>query len=162
MGLGLCRTLDLDGEGGELKGALGQGSPPSPAQRPSCCCPCAHPQTERDVSVRQRAVDLLYAMCDRSNAQQIVAEMLSYLETADYSIREEIVSPAASVFRASALASEPRCFFTGSATGWMSACASLSFFTGVFSRAPGFWSHSAEALILTLPPPLQRPRMQGA
>lgn len=49
-------------------------------------------QTERDVSVRQRAVDLLYAMCDRSNAQQIVAEMLSYLETADYSIREEIVS----------------------------------------------------------------------
>ncbi|KAK2497835.1 hypothetical protein MC885_019281 [Smutsia gigantea] len=47
--------------------------------------------TERDVSVRQRAVDLLYAMCDRSNAQQIVAEMLSYLETADYSIREEIV-----------------------------------------------------------------------
>ena len=50
------------------------------------------PQTERDVSVRQRAVDLLYAMCDRSNAKQIVAEMLSYLETADYSIREEIVS----------------------------------------------------------------------
>lgn len=48
-------------------------------------------QTERDVSVRQRAVDLLYAMCDRSNAQQIVAEMLNYLETADYSIREEIV-----------------------------------------------------------------------
>ncbi|XP_061593112.1 AP-2 complex subunit alpha-2-like isoform X1 [Cololabis saira] len=48
-------------------------------------------KTERDVSVRQRAVDLLYAMCDRSNARQIVAEMLRYLETADYSIREEIV-----------------------------------------------------------------------
>ncbi|MBN3309780.1 AP2A2 protein, partial [Amia calva] len=48
-------------------------------------------KTERDVSVRQRAADLLYAMCDRSNAKQIVAEMLSYLETADYSIREEIV-----------------------------------------------------------------------
>ncbi|XP_062868759.1 AP-2 complex subunit alpha-2-like isoform X3 [Trichomycterus rosablanca] len=48
-------------------------------------------KTERDVSVRQRAVDLLYAMCDRSNAKQIVAEMLSYLKTADYSIREEIV-----------------------------------------------------------------------
>eukprot|EP00064_Thunnus_orientalis_P012488 superscaffoldBa00001922_g12523 len=47
--------------------------------------------TERDVSVRQRAADLLYAMCDRSNAKQIVAEMLSYLETADYSIREEMV-----------------------------------------------------------------------
>uniref|UniRef100_A0A7N8XZZ8 AP-2 complex subunit alpha n=1 Tax=Mastacembelus armatus TaxID=205130 RepID=A0A7N8XZZ8_9TELE len=49
-------------------------------------------KTERDVSVRQRAADLLYAMCDRSNAKQIVAEMLSYLETADYSIREEMVS----------------------------------------------------------------------
>ncbi|GAA6086190.1 AP-2 complex subunit alpha-2 isoform X1 [Tachysurus ichikawai] len=48
-------------------------------------------KTERDVSVRQRAVDLLYAMCDRSNSKQIVAEMLRYLETADYSIREEIV-----------------------------------------------------------------------
>lgn len=44
------------------------------------------------MSVRQRAADLLYAMCDRTNAKQIVSEMLSYLETADYSIREEIVS----------------------------------------------------------------------
>ena len=48
-------------------------------------------QTERDVSVRQRAVDLLYAMCDKSNAEEIVQEMLNYLETADYSIREEMV-----------------------------------------------------------------------
>ncbi|KAL8603781.1 AP-2 complex subunit alpha-2 [Nucella lapillus] len=48
-------------------------------------------KTERDVSVRQRAVDLLYAMCDRSNAEEIVGEMLEYLETADYSIREEMV-----------------------------------------------------------------------
>ena len=44
-------------------------------------------KTERDVSVRQRAVDLLYAMCDKSNAEEIVLEMLAYLETADYSIR---------------------------------------------------------------------------
>ncbi|XP_035206160.1 AP-2 complex subunit alpha-2-like, partial [Stegodyphus dumicola] len=48
-------------------------------------------KTERDVSVRQRAVDLLYAMCDKSNAEEIVGEMLAYLETADYSIREEMV-----------------------------------------------------------------------
>jgi AP-2 complex subunit alpha len=48
-------------------------------------------KTERDVSVRQRAVDLLYAMCDRGNAETIVQEMLGYLETADYSIREELV-----------------------------------------------------------------------
>ncbi|KAM3823503.1 AP-2 complex subunit alpha-1 isoform 2-T2 [Vipera latastei] len=51
-------------------------------------------KTERDVSVRQRAADLLYAMCDRTNAKQIVSEMLSYLETADYSIREEIALQA--------------------------------------------------------------------
>jgi AP-2 complex subunit alpha len=43
------------------------------------------------VSVRQRAVDLLYAMCDKSNAERIVQEMLAYLELADYSIREEMV-----------------------------------------------------------------------
>ena len=54
-------------------------------------------QTERDVSVRQRAVDLLYAMCDKSNAEEIVQEMLNYLETADYSIREEMVSSIKSV-----------------------------------------------------------------
>lgn len=41
--------------------------------------------------MRQRAVDLLYAMCDRTNANEIVSEMLAYLETADYSIREEMV-----------------------------------------------------------------------
>ena len=43
------------------------------------------------MSVRQRAVDLLYAMCDKSYAEEIVQEMLNYLETADYSIREEMV-----------------------------------------------------------------------
>jgi len=30
-------------------------------------------------------------MCDKTNAEEIVSEMLSYLETADYSIREEMV-----------------------------------------------------------------------
>lgn len=49
-------------------------------------------QTERDISVRQRAIDLLYAMCDRSNAKTIVEELLLYLENADYSIRETLVS----------------------------------------------------------------------
>lgn len=74
-------------------GVAVQAPPPSPGFVPGSSLCALFPQTERDVSVRQRAVDLLYAMCDRSNAQQIVAEMLSYLETADYSIREEIVSP---------------------------------------------------------------------
>ena len=48
-------------------------------------------KSEKDVSVRQRAVDLLYAMCDKSNAEHIVAEMLAYLDSADYMIREELV-----------------------------------------------------------------------
>ena len=43
------------------------------------------PQMECDVSVRQRAIDLLYAMCDHTNAQTVVEELLHYLEKADYS-----------------------------------------------------------------------------
>ena len=50
-----------------------------------------NPQTEHDVSVCQRAIDLLYAMCDHTNAQTIVEELLHYLEKADYSIRETLV-----------------------------------------------------------------------
>ena len=49
------------------------------------------PQTERDVSVRQRAIDLLYAMCDHTNAQTIMEELLHYLKKADYYIRETMV-----------------------------------------------------------------------
>ena len=30
------------------------------------------PQTKHDVSVRQRAIDLVYAMCDHTNAQTMV------------------------------------------------------------------------------------------
>ncbi|KAI3378849.1 hypothetical protein SNEBB_007915 [Seison nebaliae] len=54
---------------------------------------CAALRTERDISVRQKAVDLLYAMCDQTNTEQIVEQMLSYLQAsaADYSIREEMV-----------------------------------------------------------------------
>ena len=53
---------------------------------------CPLLQTEKDISVRQKAIDLLYAMCDNSNSVAIVAELLRYLETADYSIRETLVS----------------------------------------------------------------------
>lgn len=48
-------------------------------------------KSERDISVRKRAVDLLYAICENDNAPQIVSEMLRYLENADFSIREELV-----------------------------------------------------------------------
>ncbi|KAF2097890.1 Adaptor protein complex AP-2 alpha subunit [Rhizodiscina lignyota] len=46
---------------------------------------------DRDISVRRQALDLLYSMCDSSNSQPIVSELLKYLQTADYAIREEMV-----------------------------------------------------------------------
>jgi AP-2 complex subunit alpha len=46
---------------------------------------------DRDISVRRKGLDLLYSMCDPSNAQPIVAELLRYLLSADYAIREEMV-----------------------------------------------------------------------
>jgi AP-2 complex subunit alpha len=46
---------------------------------------------DRDISVRRKALDLLYSMCDTSNAQPIVNELMRYLTSADYSIREEMV-----------------------------------------------------------------------
>ncbi|EEP77787.1 hypothetical protein UREG_02636 [Uncinocarpus reesii 1704] len=46
---------------------------------------------DRDISVRRKGLDLLYSMCDTSNARPIVNELLKYLQTADYAIREEMV-----------------------------------------------------------------------
>jgi len=44
-----------------------------------------------DISIRKRALDLLYGMCDRNNAKAIVSELLTYLATADFTMREELV-----------------------------------------------------------------------
>jgi AP-2 complex subunit alpha len=46
---------------------------------------------DRDISVRRQGLDLLYSMCDPTNAKPIVTELLKYLQTADYAIREEVV-----------------------------------------------------------------------
>lgn len=46
---------------------------------------------DRDISVRRKGLDLLYSMCDPSNAQAVVGELLRYLQTADFAIREEMV-----------------------------------------------------------------------
>jgi len=46
---------------------------------------------DRDISVRRQGLDLLYSMCDMTNAQAIVQELLRYLQSADYAIREEMV-----------------------------------------------------------------------
>ncbi|CAD6884330.1 unnamed protein product [Tilletia laevis] len=46
---------------------------------------------DKDISVRRRALDLLYSMCDVTNAKVIVAELLRYMHVADYTLREEMV-----------------------------------------------------------------------
>eukprot|EP00252_Welwitschia_mirabilis_P025764 TRINITY_DN8191_c0_g1_i1.p1 TRINITY_DN8191_c0_g1~~TRINITY_DN8191_c0_g1_i1.p1 ORF type:complete len:1019 (-),score=209.30 TRINITY_DN8191_c0_g1_i1:385-3441(-) len=48
-----------------------------------------------DISIRRRALDLLYGMCDVTNAKDIVEEILQYLTTADFAIREELALKAA-------------------------------------------------------------------
>ncbi|RHY28003.1 hypothetical protein DYB32_006334 [Aphanomyces invadans] len=50
---------------------------------------------DADNSVRRRALDLLFAMCDHSNALEIVGELVTYLAVADSTIRDEIVLKAA-------------------------------------------------------------------
>ncbi|UJO19791.1 AP-2 complex subunit alpha [Fulvia fulva] len=46
---------------------------------------------DRDITVRRQGLDLLYSMCDSTNSQKIVHELLKYLQSADYAIREEMV-----------------------------------------------------------------------
>ncbi|MBE3044236.1 hypothetical protein IMZ48_17030, partial [Candidatus Bathyarchaeota archaeon] len=46
---------------------------------------------DRDISVRRKGLDLLYSMCDASNAKAIVGELLRFLQNADFAIREEMV-----------------------------------------------------------------------
>eukprot|EP00803_Ostreobium_quekettii_P002464 evm.model.scf_1061.2 EVM.evm.TU.scf_1061.2 scf_1061:6281-18352(+) len=43
-----------------------------------------------DVSIRKRALDLLFTMCDSSNSVEIVQELIKYLTIADFSMREEL------------------------------------------------------------------------
>ncbi|CAN6452639.1 unnamed protein product [Victoria cruziana] len=48
-----------------------------------------------DISIRRRALDLLYGMCDVTNAKDIVEELLQYLTSADFAMREELALKAA-------------------------------------------------------------------
>ncbi|CAH1452493.1 unnamed protein product [Lactuca virosa] len=48
-----------------------------------------------DISIRRRSLDLLYGMCDVTNAKDIVEELLQYLATADFAMREELALKAA-------------------------------------------------------------------
>eukprot|EP00004_Rigifila_ramosa_P026248 TRINITY_DN808_c0_g1_i1.p1 TRINITY_DN808_c0_g1~~TRINITY_DN808_c0_g1_i1.p1 ORF type:complete len:998 (-),score=275.97 TRINITY_DN808_c0_g1_i1:42-3035(-) len=44
-----------------------------------------------DISIRRRALDLLYHMCDKTNSKTIVTELIRALEDADLAIRDELV-----------------------------------------------------------------------
>lgn len=46
---------------------------------------------DADISVRRRALDLLFVMCDTDNAERIVDELITNLSVADAAIREEMV-----------------------------------------------------------------------
>lgn len=44
-----------------------------------------------DISIRRRALDLLFLLCDQDSATDIVNELLGYLQENDYSLKEELV-----------------------------------------------------------------------
>ncbi|KAI3990496.1 hypothetical protein MKX01_022796 [Papaver californicum] len=46
------------------------------------------------ISIRRRSLDLLYGMCDVSNAKVIVEELLQYLISTDFAMREELALKA--------------------------------------------------------------------
>jgi len=50
---------------------------------------------DADISVRRRALDLLFVMCDTDNAERIVDELVNHLVVADAAIREEMVLKSA-------------------------------------------------------------------
>ncbi len=47
--------------------------------------------SDPDISIRRRALDLLFAMCNSQNVTDIMDELLGYLDVADLSMREELV-----------------------------------------------------------------------
>lgn len=44
-----------------------------------------------DASIRRRALDLIFAICDQDSATNVVNELLVYLNENDYSLKEELV-----------------------------------------------------------------------
>eukprot|EP00943_MAST-04B_sp_MAST-4B-sp1_P003614 g3614.t1 len=44
-----------------------------------------------DISIRRRALELMFAMCNSKNAEDVVEELLQHLVIAEYDIKEEMV-----------------------------------------------------------------------
>jgi AP-2 complex subunit alpha len=47
--------------------------------------------SDKDISIRRRALDVLYSTCTPENCREIVQELLNYLTEADYEFQEELV-----------------------------------------------------------------------
>jgi AP-2 complex subunit alpha len=47
--------------------------------------------SDKDISIRRRALDVLYSMCSPDNCRDIVHELLNYLCESDYEFQEELV-----------------------------------------------------------------------
>jgi len=45
---------------------------------------------DADITIRKRALTLLFSMCDASNVHSVINELLNYFVTADFDIREEL------------------------------------------------------------------------
>lgn len=46
---------------------------------------------DQDISIRRRALDLLFCLCDSKMAGEVVNELLDYLQENDYELKEEMV-----------------------------------------------------------------------
>lgn len=49
------------------------------------------PHQDADISIRRRALDLLFVMADETNGAVIVEELVTYLGASGAAIREEMV-----------------------------------------------------------------------
>lgn len=46
---------------------------------------------DKDTSIRRRALDLIFVLCDQESATNVVNELLAYLDENDYALKEELV-----------------------------------------------------------------------
>jgi len=46
---------------------------------------------DQDISIRRRALDILYLMCTQKLAPRIVNQLLSYMNESDLDFKEELV-----------------------------------------------------------------------
>lgn len=50
---------------------------------------------DSDISIRKRALDVLFSMCNEDNSSSVIEELLNVLKDADFTIKEDIVQKTA-------------------------------------------------------------------